>query len=221
MTNAKARVREKKPDADTLLTDPRFRKIQELDFSDMIPFVISNIRKGGILPAVYMTVNLFNLLFIFFYTLWMIRNGFSGSIRIFWQIAAGIVAGSLLVIPPHELLHGLAYRILGARTIKFGVDLQQFIFYVTADRFPISRGELGFLAMTPFVLINLGVIIPTVVLVPRILLFSASLLLSHNIMCIGDFAIFNYALRQNGNLYTFDDTGKKKSYFYVKEEELL
>jgi hypothetical protein len=51
------------------------------------------------------------------------------------------------------------------------------------------------------------------------LLFSTSLLLSHNIMCIGDFAMFSYALRQNGNLYTYDDIGKKKSYFYVKEEE--
>ena len=220
MTNAKARVSEKKPDVDTLLTDPRFRKILELDFSNMIPFVISNIRKGGIIPFLYMIINLANLLFIILYTLWMVRNGLSGTVRIFWQIAAGILAGSLLVIPPHELLHGLAYRILGARNIKFGADLQQFIFYVTADRFPISRGELGFLAMTPFVLINLGVFIPTVLWIPRMLLFSTSLLLSHNIMCIGDFAMFSYALRQNGNLYTYDDIGKKKSYFYIKEEEL-
>ena len=91
---------------------------------------------------------------------------------------------------------------------------------MTADRFPISRGELGFLAMTPFVLINLGVFIPTLFWIPRILLFSTSLLLSHNIMCIGDFAMFSYALGQNGKLYTYDDIGKKKSYFYVKEEEL-
>lgn len=220
MRNARAMVRERKPDVDKLLTDPRFRKILELDFSNMIPFVISNIRKGGVIPFFYMTVNLVNLLFIILYPLWLARHGFSGSVRIFWQIAAGILAGSILVIPPHELFHGLAYRILGARTIKFGVDLQQFIFYVTADRFPISRGELGFLAMTPFVLINLGILIPTLLWIPRMLLFSTSLLLSHNIMCIGDFAMFSYALRQNGNLYTYDDIGKKKSYFYIKEEEL-
>jgi hypothetical protein len=220
MRNARARVRERKPDVDKLLTDPRFRKILELDFSNMIPFVISNIRKGGVIPFFYMTVNLVNLLFIVLYPLWLAGHGFSGSVRIFWQIAAGILAGSILVIPPHELFHGLAYRILGARTIKFGVDLQQFIFYVTADRFPISRGQLGFLAMTPFVLINLGIFIPTVLWIPRMLLFSTSLLLSHNIMCIGDFAMFSYALRQNGNLYTYDDIGKKKSYFYIKEEEL-
>ena len=216
MTNAKTRIRGKKPDADTLITDPRFKKILELDFSNMIPFVISNIRKGGIFPFFYMIINIAALLVIILYALWLARNGYSGTGRIFWQIAGGILAGSLLVIPPHEMLHGLAYRILGARKIKFGVDLQQFIFYVTADRFPISRGELGFLAMTPFVLINLGVLVPTLVWIPQIILFSTSLLLSHNVMCIGDFAMVSYAISQKSALFTYDDIGKKKSYFYVK-----
>lgn len=210
------RVRVKKPDADTLLTDPRFKKILELDFSNMIPFVISNIRKGGILPFFYMMINIAALLVIILYALWLARNGYSGTGRIFWQITGGILAGSLLVIPPHEMLHGLAYRILGARNIKFGMDLQQFIFYVTADRFPISKGELGFLAMTPFVLINLCLLVPTLVWIPQVILFSTSLLLSHNVMCIGDFAIVSYAVSQKSPLFTYDDIGKKKSYFYVK-----
>ena len=122
------------------------------------------------------------------------------------------------MIPPHELLHGLAYRLLGARKIKFGMDLQQFIFYVTADRFPISKKELAVLAMTPFVLINLGLIALTATWISQFTIFSASLLLCHNIMCIGDFAIISYAFSQKGELFTYDDIEKKKSYFFERKE---
>jgi len=123
------------------------------------------------------------------------------------------------VIPPHELLHGLAYRILGARNIKFGVDLQQFIFYVTAHRFPISKKELAFLAMTPFVMINLLIIALTAIWASQFTLYSASLLLCHNIMCIGDFAMISYAFSQKGRLYSYDDTELKKNYFFEEQEQ--
>ena len=97
------------------------------------------------------------------------------------------------------------------------MDLQQFIFYVTAHRFTISKGQLAFLAMTPFVLINLVLITLTLVWLQQYALFSATLLFFHNIMCIGDFAVLNYACRHKGDLYTYDDTGTKKSYFFARE----
>jgi len=207
-----------KPDAETLQKENGYKKILELNFSEMIPFVLSNIRKGGVIPLLYLSINLIFLFFIILYAAWSVKNGSLNAGKIFWQIVAGVLAGSILVIPPHEILHGLAYRLLGARKIKFGVDLQQFIFYVTANRFPISKKELAFLAMTPFVLINLGLIALTAAWASQYTLFFASLLLCHNIMCIGDFAIISYAFSQKGALYTFDDTVKKKSYFFERKE---
>lgn len=217
MTIKKSTESKKNPDAETLQKDSRYRKILELDFSEMIPFVLSNIRKRRVIPLLYMTINAVSLLFIIFYAVWSVKSGQLNAGKIFWQIVAGIVAGSILVIPPHEILHGLAYRMLGARKIRFGVDLQQFIFYVTADRFPISRRELAFLALTPFVIINLVIIVVTAGWASQITLFFASLLLSHNIMCIGDFAIVSYAFSQKGELYTYDDTDLKRSYFFERE----
>jgi hypothetical protein len=206
------------PDAETLQKENGYRMILELDFNDIIPFVFSNIRKASLSSLFYLILNFASLLFIIGYALWSVKSGNISIGMVILQALAGILAGSILVIPPHELLHGLAYRILGARNIKFGVDLKQFIFYVTAHRFPISKRELAFLAMTPFVMINLVLILITVVWVPQIMLLSASLLLSHNIMCIGDFAMISYALRHKQELYTFDDTGKKLSYFFEREE---
>jgi len=217
MTNTKPGKTKHKPDAETLQKENGYKKILELNFSEMIPFVLSNIRKGGVIPLLYLSINLIFLFFIILYAAWSVKNGSLNAGKIFWQIVAGVLAGSILVIPPHEILHGLAYRLLGARKIKFGMDLQQFIFYVTADRFPISKKELAFLAMTPFVLINLGLIALTATWVSQYTLFFASLLLCHNIMCIGDFAIISYAFSQKGELYTYDDTEKKRSYFFERK----
>ena len=75
---------------------------------------------------------------------------------------------------------------------------------------------LAFLAMTPFVVINLVVIVITLTWASQYTLFSASLLLCHNIMCIGDFAIISYAISHKGELYTYDDTEIKRSYFFER-----
>jgi hypothetical protein len=168
--------------------------------------------------VLYLTVNLGFLIFIFTYAFWTKSSDQLQPGKILWQIIAGILSGSILVIIPHELLHGLAYRLLGARRIKFGADLQQFIFYVTADQFPISRMELIFLAITPFTVINLVLITIAAMWAPHFTLFLSSLLLSHNMMCIGDFAVISYALGQKGKLFTYDDLEEKRSYFYTEEE---
>jgi hypothetical protein len=217
MTNTQAPGSKTVPDVETLQNDPLFSKVLELEFSEMIPFVLSNIRKRGVMPILYMLINVAFLLFIFVFAFWSMQNAHLSFGRISLQIIAGIFAGSILVIAPHELLHGLAYRILGARKIRFGMDLQQFIFYVTADHFPISKRELTFLALTPFVIINILVIAVTAIWATQFTLFFTALLLSHNIMCIGDFAIINYAFGQKGELFTYDDVKNKKSYFFKRE----
>jgi len=214
MTNTKAMTSRKRPDAETLLNESGYKKILELDFSEIVPFVISNIRKPSLISLFYMLISAGTLLFITFFALWSVRTGPLNTGGVILRILAGILAGSFLVIPPHELLHGLAYRILGARKIRFGVDFQQFIFYVTADRFPISKRELAFLALTPFLVINLLLILFTALWAPQITLVSASLLFSHNLMCIGDVAMISYAYSQGEEVYTYDDIEQKKSYFF-------
>ena len=204
-----------KPDVKKLQHDPGYRQILELDFNDMIPFVLSNIRRRGILSYFYAGINLGMIALIILYFipgLAVPHPSWSGILR---QTVTGIISGSILIIPIHEILHGLAYWVLGARKIRFGADMKQFIFYVTADRYPVSGRELYFLAMTPFVLINAVVVVITLVWFPQVFLFSTFLLLSHNVMCIGDFAIAGYVQgRAPGRIYTYDELDLKKSYFY-------
>lgn len=206
------------PDVKRLQTGAGYRQILELDFNDMIPFVISNIKRKGIASFLYMGINMLSIIYIIFY----IISGLMSS-EITWQLIlrqslAGLFTGTILIIPIHELLHGLVYRFLGANKIRFGADMKQFIFYVTADSHPVSGRNMFLLALTPFIVINSITIALVLTWFPQTLLFAAFLLFSHNIMCIGDFAVVNFVQLKKGRIYNYDDIEKKKSYFY---EELI
>ncbi|MCP4310291.1 MAG: DUF3267 domain-containing protein [Bacteroidetes bacterium] len=213
--NRKARKGKRpKPDVEALRIDPAYRLVYELGFQDMVPFVMSQIKKKGFFSWLYMAVNVAILLFILIFSAsGLIEHSMTWK-KLMWQSVAGVVAGSILVIPVHELLHGLAYRVLGARNIIFGADPGQLIFFVTANRYPVSGAQVHLLALTPFVVINLSTILLTTLLFPGGTLFSAFFLLSHNIMCIGDFAISGFIARSGRKVYTFDEPEKKMSYFF-------
>jgi len=204
------------PEVEELKNDNSFQQILELDFDDMIPFVISNIRKAGIFSSIYMALNIITLSVLIVLIVYGFLQGWLNWTILIKQFIAGVFAGSILVIPVHELFHGLAYRILGARKIRFGADLQQLIFFVTADRFPISGMEVYFLALLPFAAINALAMAVVILWLPQLIILFGFFLLTHNIMCIGDFAIVNYTLKEAGDIYSFDEVEKKKSYFYKK-----
>ena len=214
MTKKAQSIRLKKPDVDEMLNEDHFTRILELDFDDMIPFVLSNIRKKGLMSGLYVAVNILALVSILTCSIWGFYEGWYTWSGYVIQALLGSLAGSLLIIPIHELLHGLAYLVLGTRGIKFGVSLKQFFFYVTADRFPVSRNELLFLALLPFIVVNVCFLWLAIEWAPQYAILCGFLLFGHNLMCIGDFAISNFALLEKGTLYSYDEVSKKKCYFY-------
>jgi len=209
------------PEVEELRNNDAFHQIMELDFDDMIPFVLSNIRKTGLFSSLYLTVNALTLFCLVLLTVWGFSHDWLTWTKLVKQFITGVFAGSILIIPFHELFHGLAYRILGAKKIRFGADLKQLIFFVTADRFPVANKELYFLALLPFVTINALTIALVFVWLPHLFVLFGFFLLAHNLMCIGDFAIVNYAFNEAGDIYSFDEIERKKSYFYKKENASL
>lgn len=205
-----------KPDVETLQSDKRYSLVYELGFHEMLPFVLTQIKRKGLFSWLYLFINIAMLVFIVLLSISLLLDHSLGWKHFLFQAALGGMAGSILLIPVHELIHGLAYRILGVDKIHFGADLQQFIFYVTANRYPVSGKEVHFLTLSPFVIINLITLVLTLTLIPKWTLFSACFLLSHNIMCIGDFAISNFVSKTGKKVYTYDETKTKMSYFYVE-----
>lgn len=214
MTKKALFFRSNVPDVEQMQNEELYTKILELNFDDMIPFVLSNIKKKGLMSGLFIAVNVIGLFSIGILSIWGIYTGWIPWSRFIMQLVLGILAGSIIVIPFHELLHGLAYKILGAKKIKFGANLQQFFFFVSAERFPVNRKELFFLALLPFGVLNVALLMGALFWFTPYAILVGFLLLSHNLMCIGDFAITNYVLNEKEEVFTYDEPGIKKSFFY-------
>ena len=131
------------------------------------------------------------------------------------QFVLGFAAMFVVVLPIHEALHALAYRMAGAREIRWKVLWRYLAAYVVAERFVAGRAVFFFVALAPFVVIS-----------PALLLFAATwpawavfwltVLLWHTAGVSGDWALLNYYwLHRQREIYTYDEGGK--SYFFARK----
>jgi hypothetical protein len=100
-----------------------------------------------------------------------------------------------------------------------GMDLKQYLFYVTAHRYVASPIQFIVVAIAPFLIISTTFIF-LAFLLPGLWKWSLSLFLfAHATMCAGDFALLNYYfLNREKKIYTWDDAERKIAYFYEKIE---
>lgn len=118
------------------------------------------------------------------------------------------------------MMHALVYKFFGARKIRFGVDLSQFIFFVTADKFVIGFRELIIVALMPFFIVSIVLIFLFFYFEYQISYSFLLTLFAHGIMCIGDFAILSYFMENEpSKLLTFDSVDEKMAYFYKQKDQ--
>jgi len=203
-----------------LQNNDSFKLIHQIEYSDIISFVIRNIKRINIPTIIYLSSNL--LLLILVISL-IINNILYGNLswgRFFLHILYGFLGGSVLIVPFHELIHALIYKLAGAKKIRYGVIWEYLAFYVAADNFVSSRTTIILVAITPFIIITSGFLSgyffsPGYIRIS--FLFAA---LMHSTMCIGDFAILSYfSHNKNKEIFTFDESDKKISYFYEKTKQ--
>ena len=191
----------------------KYRQILAISYHDLIPFILDYLkRKSGL------TVFFWSVCIIFLGTALRVRINISGYFLlsdILFHSALGLVIFPILCIPLHELLHIMPYFISGARKIRVGMDLKQYLFYVTAHRHVATPLQFRIVALIPFLLISLTLIF-LLMLLPGLWKWSLSLFLFvHATMCAGDFALLNfYFMKRNKKIYTWDDADEKMAYFY-------
>ena len=200
--------------AEEIITGENLRVIKQISYDNIIGFVFENIKRKSFPSYFYFGFNIITLFFLMTSGI-IYFSGIENSLREFMlYFFSGLIGGSFLVIPLHELFHAIAYKLAGAPSITFGMDLRQMIFYVTADRYVTGRKKFYFVALAPFVSINL-VIIFLLVQYPGTenLVAGICFLLFHNIMCIGDFAMISFFYHhREKELCTFDIVENKQSY---------
>ena len=198
--------------------DSRFQLLDKLHYDDIVEFATEYVRKRTRSMFFYLV-----LIIIFFILQWSaflygIFANDMNTISLLKQFLYGLIISLTIVIPFHELIHALGYFLLGARKIRFGAVLKHFAFYAVADDFVANRNAFIFLALSPFVIVSLLNIAGFVFVQGYASYTYISVLFFHATMCAGDFAMLSYfEFHRDKELYTFDDVGKKISYFYYKK----
>ncbi|GAB3889800.1 DUF3267 domain-containing protein [Spirosoma agri] len=142
---------------------------------------------------------------------WLVKG-----LSIVGQIGVGGVA-FFLVLPLHEFIHGLAFKRVGAPTVRYGGSLKNGMVYAYSQLFPATMGEVAFVAVMPFLVITtMGVV--GLILWPFYAVSFIVLLLIHTAGCIGDFVLIRYYLKnRHRTIYTYDDVDvERRSYFFAE-----
>lgn len=193
-----------------------FEKVLTLSYTEIAPFVISQLKRFS-LPMVLIW-SMFALSLSLSAWFWPGLRYPTDDPQVIRGLAAGLLLIPLLVIPVHEGLHLIPFRLAGARDIRVGADLRQGIFYVTAHRFVAGRRLFSIVALTPFLTITAGIIIAIVFCPPWWKWVLAMSLTVHTTMCAGDAALLGYMSGfRNREVCTWDDADEKEAYFYVSK----
>ena len=124
---------------------------------------------------------------------------------------------AFLVLPLHELLHGIAYKMVGATRVSYGGDIKKFVFYAVADNFVVNYREFRFVALAPFVAITSISVALCFVLPVNWVCTMMCLILVHSMFCGGDFGLLSFFREHRlQEVVTYDDVANKVSYFYSK-----
>jgi hypothetical protein len=201
------------------LTENGYVLLDKLEHKNLISFTATYMKKLTKYSAFYYLTNLilFGLAGYFFVKGYDLPNYDFGAR--FVNLLYGLAIAFLLV-PLHEYIHVLAYKLQGAKKTSYATDLKKFYFMALADKFVASKKEFEIVALSPFIVITVILIILAFVGSSNWSLIITGVLIAHTSMCSGDFGLLSYfELNKEKQVLTYDDIENKISYFYGRIEE--
>ncbi len=204
------------PSIEELRNPDKFELIAQLNHQQIKEFVINQLAENGKIIKVYMIYQVLMILIgIFFFTRSVVLAFQSSFEPLYYTLAATFFSFSVLIVI-HELLHGIALKIIGAPRVNFGAYLKKFIFYAEADRFVINRKQFAFIALTPLFAVKLVTLIGIIFLFNQpVFYFLIFVMSAHSLFCAGDIGLLSVFYKyKNSEIFTFDVKAEKTSYFY-------
>ena len=206
------------PTIEELRNPEKYELIAQFNHSQIKEFVINQLTTKSRMIKVYMVYQILMIMVgMLFFTRSIVLAFQSSSTPLYYSLAALVFCFTLLIII-HELLHGAALTLTGAKHINFGGYLKKFIFYAEADRFVINRRQFAFIALTPLFAIKLITLIGIIFLFNQpVFYFLIFVMSSHSLFCAGDIGLLSIFYQQKKTaIFTFDVKAEKTSYFYRK-----
>jgi len=200
-------------------SNPGFVLLDVLNYDSVLDFSRKYTRKNTrsmIFFYIFLIGTFILLVGAMIYGMITYNRAFLGILK---QYFYGLIISFSIIIPIHEIVHGIVYVLLGAKKILFGAEIKQFAFYAVADEFVTGRTGFYLLAISPFIVISL-LNLAGFLFVRGVASYTyISMLFFHTTMCIGDFALMSYYdINKEKEIYTFDDVKSRISYFYYKKK---
>jgi len=206
------------PTINELRNPENFELIAQVNHHQIKEFVIERLTSEGKIIRIYMYYQILMIVVGMFFFTRSIVFAFKGDlVPLYYSIAALVFCFSALIVF-HELLHGIALKLAGAKRIVFGGYLKKFVFYAEADRFVINRRQFLFIALTPLFAVKLVTLTGIIIFFGHPILYALIFVMSaHSLFCAGDIGLLSVFFQNRENeIYTFDVKEEKTSYFFRK-----
>jgi len=190
--------------------------LDEMNHSEIKPFLKKFITKRGWYLSIYYLSVFISFSFLLFFCFNLHHTGSYPVKKILLLFSLGVLF-TFALVPFHELIHGLGYKLAGAKNTSYDANLRKFYFLAIADKFVTSTQEFKIIALAPFLIISLTLIMVSFLTGEpwKVTLFT--MLLIHTIACSGDFALLSYfEFNKKKEVVTYDDKENKVSFFYEK-----
>lgn len=187
-----------------------------LNHQDIIPFIKKYLFAGNYFTWSYWIINLLFLVALLFSIYIQIASGTVSLLQAVNWFSYGC-ALTFALVPIHEGIHGLAYKLCGAPSVTFAANWKKFYFMAIADKFVVTRLPFYFIGILPFLILSLVLVMMALFSTDgRQIMFLCTLLI-HASMCAGDFGLMSYfAEKRNRHVATYDDLQSSLTYFFIK-----
>jgi len=204
-----------KPTIEELEKTSAYEKVLTLPYNDIAPFVIGSLKRLSLPMMLIWTV--MTISFAMIVVTWPGLRYAAENAWLLKGLAYGLLLIPVLLVPVHELLHLIPYRLAGAKDIRVGADLPQGIIYVTAHRHVAGRKLYSLVALLPFFLITTGLAIMIFLCSPVWKWILSLSLFVHTTMCAGDAALIGFMRNfRHRKVFTWDDAEAREAYFYAE-----
>jgi len=205
-----------RPTIEELENGSAYEKVLTLPYSNIAPFVIGSLKSFNLpMMTVWIVLAMTAFLTVWF---WPGVRYAPENPHIVIGLVTGLAALPVLLIPIHEALHLITFRLSGAKDIRYGADLRQGIIYVTAHRFVADIRLFSAVAFTPLAIITAGIGAAMILCSPWWQWVLSLALFTHTTMCAGDAALIGFMRGfSHRNVYTWDDADRKEAYFYAEK----
>ena len=209
----------KKPSIDELHNPNHFSLVESFKIDEMMAFLMKELGANPTKPKTGNKVMRIVLIGMVGAVLGYFIGKQIGKFKLDpWQFLEAFGLLIFVLLPIHEGIHGLVFKVLGAEKVGFGWTPKTLMVYAYAQKFVMSLKENAIVAVMPFLVITLALLIAFFAL-PEYKTLIVSTFVLHTYGCLGDFILINYYFKyRHKQMFTYDDIDEAgMTYFFEKD----